>query len=104
MEQQTIFKEWQSNKKYQAWRKTANGKAVFEAAKNVILRLKENGKRAGIRDAWSYVRVNYWLGKDKDGYKVNNDYSCLAAYELEETIPELAGYFEHRKKNKEKLK
>ena len=81
---------------YREWRETANGRAVFEAVEEVVLLLQSDGKRAGCRDLYAYVRVNYWLQRGKEKYKVNNNYSALTARELEEKHPCLAGYFEHR--------
>ena len=102
MNQQTFLSDdWQSNHKYRSWRETSNGRVVYNEAKKIALRLKNQGKRAGIRDMWSFIRVgimtgDVYIGNDENNFKVNNDYSKLAAYELEDTEPELKDYFEHR--------
>ena len=98
MVQQSLFSEhkWQTDPKYLEWRESWNGKVIIREAKKIALKLKAKGIRAGIRDIWSFLRVTIWLDKDVDGYKVNNNYSKLAAYEIESTVPELKDYFEHR--------
>ena len=101
MVQQSIFSgsEWQTNDKYIEWRESWNGKVIFREAKKTALKLHRKGIKAGIRDIWSFLRVTILLGEDSEGFKVNNNYSKLAAYEIESTVPELSGYFEHRGRN-----
>jgi len=87
---------WKDDRRYSEWRQTENGKKVYEEAKKVVLKLESKGLKAGIRDVFSYVRVNFWIDKGFEKYKVNNNFSRLAAYEMESELPELIGYFEHR--------
>jgi len=98
MVQQSLFSgsEWQTNTKYCEWRETRNGKVIFSEAKKIALQLKAKGIKAGIRDIFSFLRVNFWIDKGNEEYKVNNNYSKLTAYEIEATVPELKDYFEHR--------
>ena len=97
MTQLDLYPEWVTNEKYTAWRETANGEQIYRAAEKIAMTLYLNGKRAGIRDIFSYIRVNYWLSQSEDDYKVNNNYSRLCAFEIEARNPIMRGYFEHRK-------
>ena len=91
--------EWQIDAKYIEWRNSENGKQIYRAAERLAMKLYLNGKRAGIRDIFSYIRVNYWLSESDGQYKVNNNYSRLCAYEIEAKNPVLRNYIEHREKS-----
>lgn len=72
---------------------------VYEALRAIALWCVRNGRRMGIKAI--YERVRWELAIQTDGeeeYRLNNNYTSLYARMLMAREPELAGFFETRRR------
>jgi hypothetical protein len=85
--------------KYDEWRASPDGEAVYANVRERAMRLRERGwKHFGIKALWEAARYDHALrvGPDAAGVKVNNNYTSRIARELMDNEPGLAGFFEVR--------
>lgn len=71
---------------------------VYEALKMVALWCKRNNRRMGIKAIYERVRWEYSVATSGSPYKLNNNFSAYYARALMKNEPELAGFFETRRR------
>lgn len=71
---------------------------VYEALKTVALWCVRNGRKMGIKAIYERVRWEYSISTSGSPYKLNNNYTAYYARKLMRDVPELAGYFETRRR------
>lgn len=87
------------DEQYQRWKRTENGRAVLNAARERALRLRHRGFRHwGIKCILEAIRYDFALelGTDDDGFKVNNNWASRVARDLMQMHQELVGFFDTR--------
>ena len=85
---------------FEAWLQTKDGETVLIEAWKRAKRLKAAGRKHYSMDAILHaIRFDrdVLLGKDEDGYRINDHTSSRLARLLMERDPDLAGFFELRK-------
>lgn len=91
-------------KRYDDWRQTAHGRAVYDAALSMATRLNLRGrKHYSIRAIIYVIRYNYDLNpsRDNDGFKINNVFTPYLARELMATGKLPDRFFETREVKQE---
>lgn len=88
------------DEKYLKWRETNNGITIFAEALLKAYKLKEKRiTHFGIKSILESIRFDNTIrvGKDENGFKINNNYSSRLAREIMEVgfLPE--GFFEVRR-------
>lgn len=86
------------SERYQEWRATADGQAVYAHIRREALWLRERGRsHYAIATLWEVARHHFTAQLATDaGFRLNNDYRSLLAREVMASHPELAGFFETR--------
>jgi hypothetical protein len=85
--------------RYIAWRNSRAGETVFHEAAKRASRLRDAGiEHYGIGAIAESIRFDrsLQLGRDDEGFKLNNNFRALLARELMEAFPGLYGFFETR--------
>lgn len=72
---------------------------VYKALRQLALDMRGRGVRHyGIKALFEVLRYEYALRTEGDTFKLNNNYTALYARLLMEQEPELAGFFETRRR------
>lgn len=87
--------------KFRQWLLTTNGRRVkAEVAHRALLLRRRGVAHYGIGAIFESIRFDYaagLLGKDPEGYRLNNNYRSRLARLLADEHPELRGFFEERR-------
>src|SRR5439155_12536042 len=86
------------SRRYREWRLTANGEAVFVMVEQAALAKAVRAESFGIASLAEELRhdIARPVGRDGDGFKVNNSFRSLLARELVKKHPHLRQYIEMR--------
>lgn len=75
---------------------------VFNALRELALSLKRGGQpQYSIAALFEVLRFRGALRTQGDGFKLNNSYRALYARKIMKDVPELAGFFETRRRHSE---
>jgi len=85
-------------RRYREWRLTPNGEAAFAMVEQAALAKAAHGESFGIASLAEELRhdTERPVGRDGDGFKVNNSFRSLLACELVSKHPHLRHYIEMR--------
>lgn len=84
--------------RYDAWRRTRDGRQIFAEVVQRALRLKASGfKHYAIGGLWEDIRFDYAIQVGPEGgFKLNDHFRSRMAREVMAEVPELRGFFELR--------
>ena len=71
---------------------------VYEALRTVALWCLKNGKQMGMKAIYERVRWEFNVRTDGEPYRLNNDFTALFSRKLMKDEPQLAGFFETRRR------
>ncbi len=72
---------------------------VYDILRREALLVKGAGKRVSMKGLFEHLRWEYMVHTNHQDYKLNNNYTAHYARMLMEREPELAGFFETRRRH-----